>query len=96
MVGKEPVTPDSLKQQTLDSRVKKTKHGRNIAKKLDNTSEPKKLANGSKPVVKEEVDNQTENRNENARRKQHVTTTAGNLLSLISYFIFLVFFLQYP
>ena len=36
VISKDPVTPETLKQQTLDSHVKKSKHGRNLTKKLDN------------------------------------------------------------
>ncbi|XP_063695041.1 N-lysine methyltransferase KMT5A-like isoform X2 [Bolinopsis microptera] len=45
VISKDPVTPDTLKQQTLDSLVRKSKHGRSLTKKLDNAE---------RPIVKEE------------------------------------------
>ena len=55
VVNKDPVTPENLKQQTLDSHVKKSKHGRNLAKKIDNVG---------KTIVKEEKSEET---NENLK-----------------------------
>ena len=48
VISKDPVSP--LKQQTLDSLVRKSKHGRTLAKKLENAETA---------VVKEEEPTQT-------------------------------------
>ena len=57
VVNKDPVTPENLKQQTLDSHVKKSKHGRNLAKKIDSVD---------KTIVKEEKSEET---NDNLKKE---------------------------
>ena len=51
MIDKSPVTPDALKQQTLDNLVRKTKHGRNLSKKYDDSKTEQVSETKDEPTI---------------------------------------------